>query len=100
MTAYIQSVYTNRMNFEWDPEKRRRNIAKHRIDFLDARKVFEQPHFVKRSDRKGEKRFLATGPVEGRLITVAYTVRGGNIRIISARKARDNEQRQYRNLHQ
>jgi hypothetical protein len=88
------------MTFEWDPEKRRRNIEKHRIDFLDARKIFGQTHLVKRSDREGEKRFLAVGRVEGRLIAVAYTERGDNIRIVSARRARDNERRDYRNLYE
>jgi uncharacterized DUF497 family protein len=43
----------------------------------------------------GEDRFLATGSVNGVLITVAFTERGGCIRIISARKANSDEQRAY-----
>ncbi|TMJ64107.1 MAG: BrnT family toxin, partial [Alphaproteobacteria bacterium] len=37
----------------------------------------------------------ATGRVEGLLMTVAYTERDARIRIISARKANNNEQRAY-----
>ena len=43
----------------------------------------------------GEDRFLATGRVEGLLVTVIYTERGDCIRIISARKASSDEQRAY-----
>jgi hypothetical protein len=88
------------MIFEWDPVKRRRNLEKHGIDFVDAQEVFQHSHIVVRSDRKGEERFTATGQAGEVIITIAYTVRGSNIRIISARKARDYEREKYRSLHQ
>ena len=47
------------------------------------------------SEDYGEDRFLATGRVEGLLVTVIYTERGDSIRIISARKANSDEQRAY-----
>jgi uncharacterized DUF497 family protein len=47
------------------------------------------------SEDYGEERFLATGRVEGLLITVAFTERGGCIRIMSARKANSDERRAY-----
>ena len=31
------------MEFEWDPVKNQRNIAKHGIDFADAVRIFERP---------------------------------------------------------
>ncbi|MEO5760584.1 MAG: BrnT family toxin [Mesorhizobium sp.] len=31
------------MQFEWDPEKARRNLAKHGVTFDLARKVFDDP---------------------------------------------------------
>jgi uncharacterized DUF497 family protein len=43
----------------------------------------------------GEDRFLATGMIEGRLVTVVFTERGEKIRIISARKANTDERRKY-----
>ncbi|MDP9348936.1 MAG: BrnT family toxin [Gemmatimonadota bacterium] len=71
------------------------NLGKHGIDFEDAIGIFEGPVFVKRSDRDGEERFVAVGEVEGRVVAVAYTIRGDSYRIISARRGRKNEQRDY-----
>jgi hypothetical protein len=59
--------------------------------FEDAFALIEQDV----DEDHGEDRFLATGLVEGLLITVAYTERGDGIRIISARKANNDEQRAY-----
>lgn len=84
------------MEFEWDPEKAAQNREKHGITFDAAADVLLSPHVTKRSDRKGEKRWVAVGPLEGRLITVVYTRRGEAIRIISARRARANEREWYR----
>jgi uncharacterized DUF497 family protein len=38
---------------------------------------------------------LALGKIDGRLFAVAYTPRGTVIRLISARKANEREQRKY-----
>jgi uncharacterized protein len=43
----------------------------------------------------GEARRITLGMMEGRLFAVAYTARGGNIRLISTRKANQRERRQY-----
>lgn len=51
LESYIQHVYTESMDFEWDIQKRARNLEKHGIDFVDAQEVFEQEHMVARSDR-------------------------------------------------
>jgi len=47
------------------------------------------------SEDYGEDRFLATGMIEGRLVTVVFTERGERTRIISARKANTDERRKY-----
>jgi uncharacterized DUF497 family protein len=83
--------------FEWDENKRRFNIDKHAIDFEDALGIFDGPVFVRRSDRDGEARWLAVGEVAGRVIAVVYTIRGRVYRIISARRGRKNEARDYYN---
>jgi hypothetical protein len=83
------------LEFEWHQRKRRTNLTKHGIDFEDAIGVFDGPVFVKRSDRSGERRFVAVGVVDGLVIAVTYTVRGDIYRIISARRARTNERRGY-----
>jgi uncharacterized DUF497 family protein len=83
--------------FEWDDDKSRANLGKHGIDFDDASDVFYRPIILRPSDRNNEERWIAIGSLEGRLITVVFTRRADVIRIISARRARKNEEREYRN---
>jgi uncharacterized protein (DUF4415 family)/uncharacterized DUF497 family protein len=51
------------MRFEWDEEKRRVNLEKHGIDFVDAVKLFNRPVIVSQDQKKdyGEKRFACYG---------------------------------------
>lgn len=84
------------MEFEWDAAKAAANVAKHGIDFEDASRIFRGPVLRERSDREGEERWTAIGMSLGVEITVAYTVRNGRLRLISARRARRHERRRYR----
>jgi uncharacterized DUF497 family protein len=84
-------------SFEWDDEKRELNLAKHGIDFDGAIEVFHGPIILRRSDRNNEERWTALGYSDNRLIVVVFTRRTDVIRIISARRARKNEEREYRN---
>ncbi len=86
---------TNIEAFEWDERKRQTNLREHRIDFLDARRVIDEPTFVRRSDKKGEARFLVYGFIEALEVVVICTFRGENCRIISARRARRDERKKY-----
>lgn len=86
------------MQFEWDPSERSSILAKHGIDFVDVQEVFENEPIVVRSDRGGERRYTAVGKAGPAFIAVAYTVRQGTVRIISARKARSYERERYRAL--
>jgi uncharacterized DUF497 family protein len=83
--------------FEWDENKRRANVAKHGIDFVDAVEIFTDPrHFTFHSTRGGnERRYVSVGLSKGRIIAVVSTPREGNLRIISARAARKNETDEY-----
>ena len=83
------------MRFEWTETKRRSNIEKHGIDFVDAIRLFDGQYSVFRSDREGEKRFGAVGLVHGRVVTVIYHDREDVRRIISARRARTDEEKSY-----
>ena len=83
--------------FEWDDDKSSANLGKHGIDFDDASEVFYGPIILRQSDRNNEERWIAVGSLEDRLITVVFTRRADVIRIISARRARKNEEREYRN---
>lgn len=56
------------MEFEWVDAKRRANIAKHRIDFLDVRALFDgRPIFTITTRRNDEDRSVSTGNIDGRL---------------------------------
>ncbi|HEY9073407.1 MAG TPA: BrnT family toxin [Desulfobaccales bacterium] len=82
------------MDYQWDPVKAKANVKKHGIEFADAVGVFDDPEAITREepDAIGEQRFLAIGlDFLGRIIVVAYTYRGDDIRLISARKATKQE---------
>jgi len=82
------------MNYQWDPAKATANLKKHGVEFADAVGVFDDPGTItiEDPDSEGEQRFLAIGlDVLGRLIVVAFTYRGDDLRLISARKATRRE---------
>jgi uncharacterized protein len=83
--------------FEWDDDKSRANVGKHGIDFEDASAIFYEPIVLRQSNRNDEERWVAIGSLEDGLIAVVFTRRADVIRIISARRARKNEEREYRN---
>ncbi len=85
------------MTFEWDDTKRSSNLAKHGIDFKEAERFFNSEPICFEDFRQNynEKRFIAFGKIEERLIITVYTLRKDNIRIISMRKANARERRLY-----
>jgi len=85
------------MDFEWDTAKERANRKKHGIGFRTAAKVFLDPYVIEFDDHDatGERRFNAIGLVDGRMLFVAYALRGDVVRIISARVAQPHEKRKY-----
>jgi len=89
------------MQFEWDRDKEKRNIKKHRISFDEAVTVFYDPLSATFSDPDysiGEHRFITIGfSSHGRLLVVSYTERGKVIRIISARPATAPERKRHEN---
>jgi uncharacterized protein len=84
--------------FEFDPKKNRTNRAKHGVDFAVAGRIWDDYVFEQEDPRRdyGERRFIALGAIEGRVIVVVYTWRGARRRLISARKANTDEQEIYR----
>ena len=85
------------MGFEWDPAKDRLNLQKHGIGFDYAIRIFEGPLVEYLDDRRdyGEVRIVALGGVDNRILTVIYTLRQGERRIISARVAKKHERKKY-----
>ena len=87
------------LTFEWDEKKDLSNRKKHGIGFEEAKSVFGDPRSITITDEEhsdDEDRFIDLGiSSRGRLIVVAYTDRGSNIRIISCRKATKSERKAY-----
>ena len=84
------------LEFEWDQAKSKSNLAKHGFDFEDASQIFYGPILVHQSNRENEERWIAIGRLQNKLVTVVFAKRAEVIRIISARRARKNEEREYR----
>lgn len=91
-------------NYEWDPEKARENLRKHGISFEDAAAVVQDPLALSIHDdshsTSGEDRWITMGRAGNDLLVMVHTFREMNpdeviVRIISARRATKNEQRQY-----
>jgi len=93
------SVHIFPLVVEWDADKAAANLAKHGIDFADAAAVLEDEAALTMPDGDpDEERFVTLGlDALGRLLTVTYTWRGDEPRLISARKASRRERRQYEN---
>lgn len=88
------------LEFEWDEQKALSNLAKHRVGFVAACEVFDDPFAIDteaRSTDYGEVRRRIVGVVNGVLLTVIYTERDEKIRMISARRASRAERREYDN---
>ena len=87
------------MTFEWDPEKAARNLRKHGVSFEEAATVFGDPlstTYYDPAHSMGESRYITVGMSRsGRLLIVAHTDRGENIRIISARQTTRRERKQH-----
>ena len=90
------------MEFEWDKNKAEQNLKKQGVKFFEATAVFGDPFELTINDPDhsvGEYRFLSIGRSEkGQLLVVSYTEQKENcIRIISARQATKEEQKNYEN---
>ena len=88
------------LKFEWDENKNIKNKEKHKISFQTAEYVFLDPRARKKFDRisNKEERYHIIGKIlDTIVVTVVYTTRNQNIRIISARKANKKEKLFYEN---
>jgi uncharacterized protein len=86
------------MRFQFDPTKAASNLKKHGVSFADAEGVFADPLAAHRTDpdSEGEERFIALGVGSaGHVLVVIYTLRGNEIRPISARRATRREVKVY-----
>lgn len=86
------------MEFEWDEAKRLKVLEKHGIDFVDLDILFDGPVLWADARSLGEAREMAVGWSGSAIVAVVFTRRGEKLRLITARRARENEKRAYRAL--
>jgi uncharacterized DUF497 family protein len=78
--------------FEFDSAKSTANKKKHGIDFIEAQALWDDPDLLEIPARTtDEPRFLLIGMIEIKHWAAIITYRGENVRIISVRRARDEE---------
>jgi uncharacterized protein len=83
------------MDFAWSEAKRFAVLEARGLDFIDAEILFDgRPLYTVPSPR-GAERWLSVGELNGRLVAVVWTRRSETIRIITMRRARDEEKKRY-----
>ena len=85
------------IEFEWDENKARANVAKHGITFEESVEAFFDP-FYQSGDASidGEQRdFIMGYSLSQRFLLVVHAQRGERTRIISARLATRSERKLY-----
>ena len=80
------------MLFEFNPAKSKSNLEKHGIDFVTAQALWDDPDLLEIPARTvDEPRFFVIGKIAAKHWAGIITYREDNIRIISVRRARDEE---------
>ena len=86
------------MMFEYDQDKSDANLAKHGIDFMKASNLWNDVDRLEIPAMPGsEARTLLIAKLKDKCWTAIFTMRGESIRLISVRRARDNERQEYEN---
>ena len=86
------------MRFEWDEAKSQANLRKHGFHFADAAEMFDGPFLARPDTREdyGEELWIGIGMTKGGVAFVAFTSESNEtIRIISLRKATNEERQEY-----
>lgn len=80
------------MKFKFDPAKSKANRHKHGIDFVDAQALWDDPGLLEIPARTtDEARFIVIGKIDDKYWSGIITYRDEMIRIISVRRARNEE---------
>jgi uncharacterized DUF497 family protein len=84
------------MEFEFDPAKSEANLKKHGIDFVNAQALWSDLDRLEIPARSlDEPRTQVIGRIGDLVWSAFITPRGDRIRIISVRRARDEEKAAY-----
>jgi len=97
----MYNIIMSDISFDWDEEKNRKNVKKHKVSFEEAVTVFYDENAIVFDDpdhSKDENRFLIIGEsMTDKLLIVSHCYRDNDnvIRIISARPAVKKEKAYY-----
>ena len=94
---------TSHFEFEWDKGNNSKNVTKHKISIAEVEAVFRSGRAlslgIQISPQTDEQRLGLVGPtLNSRLLQVAFVLREGRIRVISARPANKKERKQYEEI--
>lgn len=91
------------ISFDWNKGNIDKNLKKHKVTDKEAEEVFiNKPSFIFQDEKHStakEKRYGMFGLTDqGRLLSVAFTIRSEKIRIITARNISRKERRSYEKI--
>jgi uncharacterized DUF497 family protein len=95
------------LNFDWNPDKAKQNLKKHKVSFERATTIFQDPAAVSVFDEEhsdDEGRWVTLGKSDqGEILVVIHTFRevtanSMDVRIISARGATKRERQTYEGI--
>lgn len=94
---------TSQFEFDWDDGNRTKNHSKHGVTVEEVEAVFRSrmalPLGIQIKPQADEQRLGLVGPSHlGRLLQVAFTLREGKVRVISARPAHRKEKKSYEEI--
>jgi uncharacterized DUF497 family protein len=94
---------TSHFEFEWDNGNRNKNAVKHSISVEEIEAVFRSglalPLGIQISPSVPEQRLGLVGPsITGRIFQIAFVLREGRVRVISARPAHLKERKKYEEI--
>jgi uncharacterized DUF497 family protein len=90
------------VKISFDPVKRETTLRERGLDFADSAQVFagETIDIPDLRHDYGESRTISIGYLQGRMVIVVWTPRGGGRHVISMRKANDREKTRYGQRHE
>ena len=95
----LGSIMAQPPSFEWDDRKAAANLRQQGVSFEEALTVFINPLariFDDEDQPADERREIIVGhSLQNRVLVICFTERPEAIRIISARKATENERKDY-----
>ena len=94
---------TSSFEFEWDRGNSTKNADKHGVTTEDVEAVFRSglalPLGIQVSPPANEQRLGLIGPtISGKLLQVAFVLRVGRVRVVSARPAKLKERKRYEEI--